>query len=154
MRKYQFRRLLVVPVLALLFTPAAFADDADDVLATIHRWASLEGDLDAQASMIRDDRVQIFEMSRFSDQARNLEVQKMQTAARAKAMGGEPQLIVNIESPIVKVYGDVAVASFVRQFQAIPHNSAPLPMTQAFFTMVLVKDGRNWEIAHLHGSTN
>ena len=36
--------------------------------------------------------------------------------AMVQAMGGEPEMIVRIESPLVRLYGDVAVASFVRLF--------------------------------------
>jgi hypothetical protein len=34
-----------------------------------------------------------------------------------------------IEGPIVRVYGNVAVASFVRIFNTIPHNQPPNPQS-------------------------
>ena len=55
---------LIVAAVSLLVAPLAFADDADDVMATVQKWVDLEHDLDAQAELIRDDRVQIFEMVR------------------------------------------------------------------------------------------
>ena len=144
--------VLIVAALSILAAPAAFADDADDVLAVLQQWADLESDLDAQAELIRDDRVQIFEMLRQSNQAENLALQKANAAARNAASGGEAQIRVHIASPEVAVYGNTAVVSFVRQFNVIPYNSAPVPTSQAFFTMVLVKERGNWGIAHLHGS--
>ena len=145
---------LLLAAVVLIAAPQVFADDADDAMAVVQQWADLEADLDAQAELIRDDRVQIFEMVRQSDQAANLALQKANQAARAVAAGGEAQLKVRIESPQVAVYGNTAVVSFVRLFNVIPHNSDPLPVGVAFFTMVLVKEGRNWGIAHLHGSNS
>ena len=142
-------------VLATLgLAPIAIADDADDVMAVVTQWAALEGDLDAQTALIRDDRIQIFEMTRQTNQAANLALQKAQVAARERASGGPTELHVRVESPVVRVYDDTAVVSFVRQFTPIPYNQAPLPTSQAFFTMVLVKEGGDWKIAHLHGSAN
>lgn len=141
-------------VALLVASPMALADDADDVMAVVTQWAALENDLDAQAELIRDDRIQIFEMNRQSNQAANMALQKAQVAARERASGGPNELHVRVESPIVRVYGNTAVVSFVRQFTPIPYNQGPMPTTQAFFTMVLVKEGGDWKIAHLHGSSN
>ena len=144
---------LVVASVAILFAPLAFADDADDVMAVVQQWADTESDLDAQARLISDDRVQIFGMVRQTDQAGNLRVQKANAAGRAAAAGGDPEIIVRIESPQVAIYGDTAIVSFVRLFNVIPHNAAPLPGQQAFFTLVLAKDRNSWKIVHSHGST-
>jgi hypothetical protein len=132
--------------------PLAAADDADDVMAVVQQWADTEADLVAQANVIRSDRVQVTGNGRQSDQAGNLRVQIANHNARAKAAGGEPEMIVRIESPQVAVYGDTAVVSFVRLFNVIPYNSEPLPQNSAWFTLVLVKERGSWGIAHSHVS--
>ncbi len=143
---------LLVASAAVLFAPMAFADDADDVMAVVQQWADTEADLTAQAQTIRADRVQVTGNGRQSDQAENLRVQIANHNARVKAAGGEPEMIVRIESPQVAVYGDTAVVSFVRLFNVIPYNSEPLPQNSAWFTLVLVKERGSWGIAHSHVS--
>ena len=143
---------LVVASVAILISPLAFADDADDVMAVVQQWADTEADLVAQARLIRDDRVQVTGNGRQSDQAGNLRVQLANHNARVKMAGGEPEMIVRIESPQVAVYGDTAVVSFLRLFNVIPHNSDPLPQNRAWFTLVLVKERGSWGIAHSHVS--
>jgi len=143
---------LLVASAAILFAPMAFADDADDVMAVVQQWADTEADLTAQAKTIRADRVQVTGGGRQSDQAGNLRVQLANHKARVKTAGGEPELIVRIESPQVAVYGDTAVVSFMRLFNVIPYNSDPLPTNRAWFTLVLVKERGSWGIAHSHVS--
>ena len=143
---------LLVASAAILFAPLAMADDADDVMAVVQQWADTEADLTGQAKLIRSDRVQVTGNGRQSDQAGNLRVQIANHNARAKAAGGEPEMIVRIESPQVAVYGDTAVVSFVRLFNVIPYNSDPLPGNRAWFTLVLVKERGSWGIAHSHVS--
>ena len=143
---------LFVAATAIFFAPLASADDSDDVMAVVQQWADTEDDLVAQAKVIRDDRVQVTGNGRQSDQSGNLRVQIANHNARARAAGGEPEMIVRIESPQVAVYGDTAVVSFVRLFNVIPHNSEPLPQNRAWFTLVLVKENGSWGIAHSHVS--
>jgi hypothetical protein len=143
---------LFVASVAIFMAPLAAADDADDVMAVVQQWADTEADLVAQANVIRSDRVQVTGNGRQSDQAGNLRVQIANHNARAKAAGGEPEMIVRIESPQVAVYGDTAVVSFVRLFNVIPYNSEPLPQNRAWFTLVLVKERGSWGIAHSHVS--
>jgi hypothetical protein len=143
---------LLVASAAILFAPMAFADDADDVMAVVQQWADTEADLTAQAKTIRADRVQVTGGGRQSDQAGNLRVQLANHNARVRTAGGEPELIVRIESPQVAVYGDTAVVSFMRLFNVIPYNSDPLPTNRAWFTLVLVKERGSWGIAHSHVS--
>jgi hypothetical protein len=66
--------------------------------------------------------------------------------------GGEPQYLISIHSPVIQVYGNTAVASFVRQFRVLPYNADPMPTTRAWFSMVLVKERGDWGIAHTHVS--
>ena len=143
---------LLVASAAILFAPMAFADDADDVMAVVQQWADTEADLTAQAKTIRADRVQVTGGGRQSDQAGNLRVQLANHNARVRTAGGEPELIVRIESPQVAVYGDTAVVSFMRLFNVVPYNSDPLPTNRAWFTLVLVKERGSWGIAHSHVS--
>ena len=143
---------LLIPALALLAAPAALADDADDVMEVVYRWAATEHDLEEQAKLIRSDRIQVAGGVRQSDQAGNLAVQLANHRARVRMAGGEPQMMVRIESPIVRVYGgDTAVVSFVRLFNVIPNNQAPVN-SSAWFTLVLVKERGEWGIAHSHVS--
>ena len=143
---------LVVASVAILFAPLAFADDADDVMAVVPPWADPDADLVTPGQLIRADRVQVTGNGRQSDQAGNLRVQIANHNARVKTAGGEPEMIVRIESPQVAVYGDTAVVSFMRLFNVIPYNSDPLPQNRAWFTLVMVKEGGSWGIAHSHVS--
>jgi len=59
---------------------------------------------------------------------------------------------VRIESPLVRLYGDVAVASFVRLFNLAPPGERPQQVSAAWFSMVLVKESNSWKIAHHHVS--
>ena len=62
-------------VIALVFIMgpiSGFADDEDDVMAVIYQWAALEQDLEAQAALVRDDRVQIGGGIRQTNQDQNL----------------------------------------------------------------------------------
>ena len=143
----------IVILSALIMGPVlGFADDEDDVMAVIHQWASLEQDLEAQAALVREDRVQIGGGVRQTDQSQNLAVQLMNYNAMVEAMGGEPGMIVRIESPLVRIYGDVAVASFVRLFNLVPPGDKPQQVSAAWFSMVLVKEDNSWKIAHHHVS--
>jgi len=70
-----FRRTgqLLMSLLILSITPlTVFADDADDVLAVVQKWAELEVDLEAQAELVTSDRIQVFEICRRTDQDHNL----------------------------------------------------------------------------------
>jgi ketosteroid isomerase-like protein len=133
----------------IVLSTAAWADDVDDVTAFLYRYAELESDLDAQASMIRDDRVMIAGSARQTDQAKNMEVQI--AAQRANnAMAGGGKMVVRIESPEVRVYGDTAVASFMRLTNIFPANASPITPGPLWVSLVLVKERGNWAIAHTH----
>ena len=57
-RVSNFTTLFVV-LAGMIFAPCAFADDEDDVLAVIHQYGDLENDLEAQAELMRSDRIYI-----------------------------------------------------------------------------------------------
>ena len=138
--------------LALSNTLSADRGDVSDVLAVIHKWAELEDDLEAQAELIRDDRVQVGGGVRQSNQAENLAVQLLRYNALVDLWGGEPDLMVRIEDPLVQIYGNVAVVSFMRLFDVAPPGRQPNETGTAWFSMVLVKEDGEWKIAHHHVS--
>ena len=145
---------LLIAVTLLMVSSVVAADDADDALEAVMRWAELENDLEKQAELIRDDRIMIFGMNRWTDQAQNLRVQLAQDAAR-RNVDPDGYAIATLESPTVRVYGNTAVVSFVRIFNVIPGNAAPSgPPGRATMTAVMVKERGGWKMAHLHGSTN
>jgi len=143
---------LIVVLAGMIFAPCAFADDEDDVLAVIHQYGDLEGDLDSQAKLMRDDRVHIVGGQRRSDQALNLQLQKASRAASEAVNGGKTRIITSIESPQVAIYGNVAVASFVQTYNFFPHNQPASAGQPPWVTLVLVKERGQWGIAHAHAS--
>ena len=146
-------RLLTCILAATLIPLNAVADDESDVLAVVQKWAELENNLEAQSALVTDDRIQVFEMWRRADQAQNLRVQLAKRAAILKLDPGW-DVIVTIEAPIVRIYGDdAAVVSFKRMYEVIPGNAAPRPLYQTYISMTLVKEAGEWRIAHMHGST-
>ena len=142
---------LIIALSGLVFAPAALADDRDDVMAFIERYGDLEGDLEAQASLIRDDRVMITNV-RQTNNAKNMQIQMANRAANNAVAGGEAKWITTIESPHIAIYGNVAVASFIRMFDIYPPNQEPISGNPQWVTLVLVKEGRDWGIAHTHMS--
>ena len=142
---------LIVALAGLVFAPLAFADDKDDIMAFIDQYGELEDDLAAQSKMIRDDRVMITGI-RQTDNAKNMEIQMAGRKAGEALNGGKTRFITTIESPHVAVYGNTAVASFVRIFNVYPHNQAPDGGQPQWVTLVLVKEGGDWAIAHTHMS--
>jgi hypothetical protein len=143
---------LIVALAGLGIAAVAFADDEDDVLAAIHQYGDLEGDLDAQAELMRDDRVHIFGGIRASDNAKNMMIQKAQREAGDAVNGGPSRIITTVESPQIAIHGNTAIASFVRTFVFFPHNQPPTAGAPTWVTLVFVKDGGDWEIAHTHQS--
>ncbi len=143
---------LIIVLAGLLFAPYAFADDKDDILALIQQYGDLEDDLDAQAKMMRADRVWINGGIRRTDEAKNMAIQKAGRKAAEAMNGGKTKFIASIESPTVALYGDVAVASFVRIYNVYPHNQPAVQGSPNWVTLVLVKEGGEWGIAHTHNS--
>ena len=135
------------------YSTFAHADDNEDVLNVVLKWAELETDLEAQSELVTDDRIQLFAMWRRVDQAQNLRVQ---LAKREAILKQDPDwnVLVTVEAPIVRIYGDdAAVVSFKRMYEVIPGNAAPRPIYQTYISMTLIKENGDWKIAHMHGST-
>lgn len=100
------KRLVRLIILSQLFIFSSFvqADDVDDIMNVVQSWAELENDLESQAKLIREDRVQITGSMRQSNQGKNLEVQLASHNVRIKHQGGATELIVRIESPLIRIY--------------------------------------------------
>ena len=145
--------LLMAALVGLIIAPLALADDEADVLAFIHEYGELEDDLDAQGKLIRDDRVMITAV-RQSDNKKNMQIQKANRESGEAINGGKTKFVTTIEAPQVKLFGDVAVASFMRTFNVYPHNQPSVAGTPQWVTLVLVKERGEWGIAHTHMSTS
>lgn len=144
---------LILLLSGLTVTPIAYAADADDVLAVIKQYVDLEGDLAAQAKLMRSDRVYITGGMRQTNEANNMAMQMAAREATEAINGGKTKFMTVLEGPVIRVYGNVAVASFIRAFNTIPHNQPPNPPGQpVWVTLVLVKEGGKWGIAHTHQS--
>ena len=111
-------KLLILSVLIFSASTPVYSSEEDEVIRFIKEWASLEGDLDAQAALIRDDRVMIAGAEKWPDQKDNLSIQKERRAAILKR---DPnwKIMQTIISPEVRVFGNVAVAHFIRRFDFI-----------------------------------
>ena len=142
---------IFLSTLFLINPVALFGDDKSDVIEVIKTWASLEGDLNEQAELIRSDRVMIAGAYVWPDQEDNLMIQNERRAATLKRDSGW-KIMQTIVSPKVKIYGDVAVAHFVRRFDFIPSEGELSPPSMDNATMVLVKENGSWEITHTHFS--
>ncbi len=142
---------LIVALAGLVFAPIALADDKDDIMAFIEKYGELEGDLAAQAKLIRDDRVMITAIRR-TDNAKNMEIQMAGRKAGEAVNGGKTRFITTIESPHIAIYGNTAVASFIRIFNVYPHNQPAAGGDPQWVSLVLVKEGGDWGIAHTHMS--
>jgi hypothetical protein len=143
---------LIVVLTGLMFAPIAFADDEDDVLAIVHQYGDLENDLEAQAKLMRSDRIYITGGMRQTDEAKNMSNQIAGRKAGEALNGGKTKFVTTIEGPVVSIHGDVAVASFVRWWNVFPHNQAPVTSAPTWVTLVLIKERSGWLIKHTHQS--
>tara|TARA_B000000441_G_scaffold57185_1_gene38214 strand:+ start:225 stop:512 length:288 start_codon:yes stop_codon:yes gene_type:complete len=79
---------IILSTLFLMNPVALFGDDESDVMEVIKTWASLEGDLNEQAELIRDDRVMIAGSYVWPDQKDNLMIQNERREATLKRDSG------------------------------------------------------------------
>ena len=149
MRK--IKQVLIISLLSLAASGHVYASEEDTVVEFIKTWASLEGDLDAQAELIRNDRVMIAGADKWPDQNDNLMIQKER---RAATLSRDPnwKIMQTIISPEVRIYGNVAVAHFIRRFDFIAGEGEVSPPAFNNATMILVKEKGKWGIAHTHFS--
>ena len=137
--KLSLFKSIILSTLFLINPVALFGDDESDVMEVIKTWASLEGDLNKQAELIRDDRVMIAGSYVWPDQKDNLMIQNERRAATLKR-DSDWKIMQTIISPKVRIYGNVAVAHFIRRFDVIPSEGEVSPPSMDNGTMVLVKD--------------
>jgi len=143
---------LAFVLVGLTFAPNGFADDASDVMAIIYQYGDLENDLEAQANLMRSDRVYIAGGIRQTDEAKNMANQIAGRKASESMSGGKTEFITTIEDAEVSIHGDVAVASFVRWWNVYPHNQASNTSPPTWVTLVLIKERSGWLIKHTHQS--
>ena len=143
---------LLFSVFAVTFSSISFADDADDVMAVIQQYGDLEGDLEAQANLMRSDRVHIVGGNRQTNQAKNREIQLATRNREESLNGGKTEYITTIEDLDVSIHGDVAVASFKQWWNIYPTGEEAILSTPAWLTLVLVKDASGWFIKPTHAS--
>jgi len=147
----KIKQVLIISLLSLAASGHVYASEEDTVVEFIKTWASLEGDLDAQAELIRNDRVMIAGADKWPDQNDNLMIQKER---RAATLSRDPnwKIMQTIISPEVRIYGNVAVANFIRRFDFIAGEGEVSPPAFNNATMILVKEKGKWGIAHTHFS--
>jgi len=143
---------LLISIAMLCACAPAWSDDADDIMALVERYSETEADLQAQGELIRDDRIMIAGGVRQTDQDLNLAVQQAERDHRAELAGGPAKWMVGVEDPIVRVYGNAAVASYVRLTSIFSPGEPPVTFPPQWITLVLVKEGGEWGIAHNHVS--
>ena len=147
----KFPKLILLSLLISSLSGQIYSSQEEEVVEFIKNWATLEGDLDAQAQLIRDDRVMISGANKWPDQSDNLMIQKERRSATLKR---DPnwKIIQTIISPEVRIYGNVAVAHFQRIFDFIAGEGEVSHPAFNNATMILVKDKGKWGISHTHFS--
>ena len=147
----KFPKLILLSLLISSLSGQIYSSQEEEVVEFIKNWATLEGDLDAQAQLIRDDRVMISGANKWPDQSDNLMIQKERRSATLKR-DANWKIIQTIISPEVRIYGNVAVAHFQRRFDFIAGEGEVSPPAFNNATMILVKDKGKWGISHTHFS--
>ena len=145
MTKWIAAFLLIMPISLL-------ADDLDDVMEVIEAYGDLEGDLAAQAKLMHPDRVYITGGMRQTNESLNMRNQIATREAQEALNGGKTEFVTTIEDVDISIYGDVAVASFVRWWNVYPANQAPVLGAPTWVSLVLIKEGSDWLIKHTHQS--
>ena len=79
--------MLIFVLAGLIFASNTFADDESDVMAIIYQYGDLENDLEAQAKLMRSDRVYITGGIRQTDEAKNMANQIAGRQTRAHRHG-------------------------------------------------------------------
>ena len=141
-----------VATLLLIMPFSLLADDMDDVMAVIAAYGDLEGDLAAQAELMRPDRVYITGGMRQTNESLNMRNQIATREAQEALNGGKTEFVTTIEDVDISIHGDVAIASFVRWWNVYPANQAPVLGAPTWVSLVLIKEGSDWLIKHTHQS--
>ncbi|SVE07749.1 uncharacterized protein METZ01_LOCUS460603, partial [marine metagenome] len=147
------RTLAIVAALAvnLAGTSNVFAGDKEDIrdLIETYRTTEVSGDLASQAALMTKNRLWIgnLRMSGEGNQEFNMERQQFNKDRRRQKYPDFKIMITYID-PIVRVYGNAAVVSFLQR------RSGRNPDFEATFytTLVLVKNDGSWKIDVTHQS--
>ena len=98
----KFPKLILLSLLISSLSGQIYSSQEEEVVEFIKNWAALEGDLDAQAQLIRDDRVMISGANKWPDQSDNLMIQKERRSATLKR-DPDWKIIQTIISPEVTI---------------------------------------------------
>ena len=145
--------VVLMAVTSIGLTSAAVADDTDHVVAIVDRYVATETELAEQAKLMTDDRTIIVAGARFTDNVANMRGQLAGEKLREE-LDPDGVMIVTIEDPLVRAYGDAAVASFYRHWTWVPgaaavrSGNAGNPPPSQVVTLVLNKVRGDWTIVH------
>jgi ketosteroid isomerase-like protein len=153
------KKLILAVCFVSLLGGVAFADDKDDITALINEYSRLQGtgDIMGQMKMMTEDRIFINAGRRQMDQTANMKGQQASQDRDKKRDPGR-QVIVTAVDPIIRIYGNTAVASFYWHWNTIYSaqfldkltGPAPSSWTSLIVTQVLVKEGGAWKMVHSH----
>jgi uncharacterized protein (TIGR02246 family) len=145
MRPYRF----VLVLLLLAFTPgvnAAFSDPAGDISAAVDRWAGAfnANDVDALVNLYTPDAILVGSSGVTRQEGRD--------AIRGyfARLANSGDKVVIEDRKIVSLGDNIAYATGFYEFSAM--REGELKKTKAGFSMVFVKQGNDWLIAHHHSS--
>ncbi len=146
----------LMAVLALFAAPMANADDMDDVIALIDAYIETEGDLSEQGKLMSEDRVYIVgsPAMRQTDNLANMKLQLL-GEKRRNTLNPGGLYMATMEDPIIRVYGDAAVASFRRNLIWRPsaegvRNGSSNNTARQLVSVVMAKIDGDWKIVHTH----
>ena len=149
----------LIAVIGLFATSVVQADDMDDATALLNAYIETESDLNAQSKLMSEDRIFIVgsPAMRITDNATNM-MGQAHGEKRRKARDPESLYFATIEDPIVRMYGDVAVASFRRNLNFRPsadgmRNGMSNNTGRQLVTVVMAKVDGDWKIVHTHISS-
>ena len=141
----RLRRLLIVALLSL--TPAiAFAGPAEDVGSVINQWATAfnANDVDSLVDLYAPDAILVGTAGSSLFEGRDA----VHNYFAKLANSGDT---VSVDtSKVIVLHDEVAYVTGFYTFSGVRHGE--LGKTQAQFTMVVVKRGSKWLIAHHHSS--
>ena len=135
----------------MVLSSQAMAGDREDIMAVVEKYRTTEvsGDLTAQAELMTEDRLWVaaLRMQGAANQQYNMARQQFDKGRRS-ARNPDFKLMITYIDPIVRVYGEAAVASFLQR------RSGRDPDFELTFytTLVLVKRNGDWKIDVTHAS--
>jgi uncharacterized protein (TIGR02246 family) len=145
MRRCRFVLVLVLLVFAS-GVHAAFADPADGVSAAVDRWATTfnANDVDALVNLYTPDAVLVGSTGLARQEGRDA----IRGYFARLAHSGDKVVIE--DRKIVSLGDNIAYATGFYEFSAM--REGELKKTKAGFSMIFVKQGNDWLIAHHHSS--